>query len=254
MHLSISISSTILKSQLVLSRDTDIIQINSISSGFPYPLPLHLIPLNIYLIFRLIISLMSSKPLSTKTAYLKQHNHKAAPPFAGVSDDPDVTWFFPSLPEIDLPLACVPKNAIACGPIIMKFEAVADIDAELSKWLARSPTVVINLGSLYRFDKRSAEGMIGAIEILLQNVDGVQVLWKMSAVSNGDYWVKEMRMKFGGEQGRVRIEEWISAEMGAVLASETVLLAVHHGGASSYYEAIRSVTYFLHSLSLITLQ
>lgn len=42
--------------------------------------------------------------------------------------------------------------------------------------------------------------------------------------------------------------------MAAVLASETVIAAVHHGGASSYHEAIRFVATFTlpnSSLSLL---
>jgi hypothetical protein len=80
--------------------------------------------------------------------------------------------------------------------------------------------------------------MLDAIEYLLNRIRGVQMLWKMSAKREEDAWVVEMR-KLGQEEGRVRIEKWIAAEMAAVLVSETVILSVHHGGASSYHEAIR---------------
>jgi hypothetical protein len=185
-----------------------------------------------------------SKPLSTKTAYLKQHNHKASPPYSTAADDPIVPWFFPSLPEIDFSLTFVPKNVTPCGPIIVNFAAVADTDAELARWLGRRPTVFINLGSLYRFDERSADSMLGAIEFLLERIGDVQVLWKMRPLRDGDPWVGVMRMRLGGDGGRVRVVNWVSAEPAAILASKSVILAVHHGGASSYHEAIRFVISF----------
>ena len=127
----------------------------------------------------------------------------------------------------------------------MGFAAVGDTDVELARWLARRPSVVINLGTLQRFDESSARSMLGAIELLLDKVENVQVLWKMMPLRDGDAWVDEMKKRLAAEGGRVRVEKWISAEMVAVLASETVILAVHHGGASSYHEAIRFVLTFL---------
>lgn len=203
-------------------------------------MPLYLIPVNIYLIFRLILSLVFSKSLSAKNAYMKKNGHNPAIPFTAPANDDTVTWLVPSLPEIDLPLAFIPKNAIPCGPIIMEFAPVADIDAELASWLARRPTVLINLGTLYKFDEGAAKRMIGAIEHLLEKIKDVQVLWKLSAEREEDAWVGETR-KLARDDGRLRIEKWISAEIAAVLASDTVVLAVHHGGASSYHEAIWSV-------------
>lgn len=226
---------------------------NSISSGFPYPLPLHLIPANIYLVIRLILTLVLSKSLKNKNDYLKKHEHKAAPPFSSAADDPSVPWLFPSLPEIDFPLSFIPPNVTLCGPIVMEFSPVVDIDVELAGWLARGPTVVINLGSLFRYDERSASSMLGAIEFLFERVEDVQVLWKMPVLQDGGGdWVDVMK-KVEGEGKRVRIEQWISAEMAAVLASETVIAAVHHGGASSYHEAIWLVTRSLPSLPPISL-
>jgi hypothetical protein len=149
-------------------------------------------------------------------------------------DDPTVPWLFPTLPEIDLPFTFIPKNVTLCGPIVTNFAAV----------VARRPTVVINLGSLYRFDERSADSMLGAIEFLLERVKNVQVLWKLRPLRDGDHWAGEMRMRLGGDGGRVRVVDWVSAEPAAVLASKGVVLAVHHGGASSYHEATRFVISF----------
>jgi hypothetical protein len=127
----------------------------------------------------------------------------------------------------------------------MGFAPVGDTDVELARWLARRPTVVINLGTLQRFDESSAGSMLGAIELLLDKVENVQVLWKMMPLRDEDAWVDEMKKRLAAEGGRVRFEKWISAEMAAVLASETVIVAVHHGGATSYHEAIRFVLTFL---------
>ena len=227
---------------------------NSISSGFPYPLPLHLIPANIYLAIRVILTFVLSKSLKTKNDYLKKHEHNATSPFSSVADDPSVPWLFPSLPEIDLPLSFIPQNVTLCGPIIMEFSPVVDIDVELAGWLARRPTVVINLGTLFLYDERGANSMLGAIEFLLERVENVQVLWKMPVLQDkGGDWVDVIKKKVEVEGRRVRIEQWISAEMAAVLASETVIAAIHHGGANSYHEALWLVTSPLPSVPPISL-
>jgi hypothetical protein len=43
----------------------------------------------------------------------------------------------------------------------------------------------------------------------------------------------------GIKEGRVRIETWLKAEPNALLGSGNVVASVHHGGANSYFEAVR---------------
>jgi hypothetical protein len=74
-------------------------------------------------------------------------------------------------------------------------------------------------------------------------MDGLQVLWKLTtqediqATGKGscihDILGRDM------ESGAVRIVKWIEAEPTAVLEEETVICAVHHGGANSFLEAAR---------------
>lgn len=108
---------------------------------------------------------------------------------------------------------------------------------ELAQWLGRAPTVVINLGSLYRYDENSTKEMLGAIKYLLQEIPTVQVLWKLRSASSADPWLAALQETIKAEP-RIYITSWIPAEMAAVLAHKNVVVAVHHGGASSYHEAI----------------
>lgn len=188
------------------------------------------------------MALVFSPGLRAKNAFFKQHNHIPAAPFSTPSDNPDTQWLFPSRSEIDFPVSVIPDHVTPCGPIILHFEPVADSNAELARWLALRPTVVINLGSLYKYDEAGATSMLDAVKILLNQVSNVQVLWKFSLASDENQWVEEWRRKVGEEKQRIRVLDWIPADMAAVLSCETVIAAVHHGGASSYHEAIWSVT------------
>ncbi|PHH58385.1 hypothetical protein CDD80_2410 [Ophiocordyceps camponoti-rufipedis] len=146
-----------------------------------------------------------------------------------------------SHPELDYP-GLVPPHIIACGPIMRTAAAVAESDPELGAWLARGPTVYVNLGSLYSIDEEQALEMARALAVVLGE-GGRQVLWKLKRM--GEYGVGEagdgvfdaLAGVIGDERVRV-VVDWLEAEPLSILASGHVVCSVHHGGANSFYEAV----------------
>jgi 2-acylglycerol O-acyltransferase 1 len=107
-----------------------------------------------------------------------------------------------TIPEAALPLA-VPDEVAECGFIVLD---VADVEAEspeLHRWLMQAPTVLINLGSLMKYDEPRAKVMAHTIQLLLQSTD-VQVIWKFSKL--GDYGDELLRpLHRCKDEGRFRL-------------------------------------------------
>jgi len=172
-----------------------------------------------------------------------------------------IRFLVANLPEIEFPLADMsPRTIIPCGPMIRPATPLAEADSTLAKWLARAPTVYVNLGTHVRLDEGFAIEMATALRIAIDHVNsvlwrdprlkGLQVLWKLMRSSKGRdaaYEVAKPGCKVYeilGEdmrEDRVRIVEWFDAEPTAVLEAGTVVCAVHHGGANSFLEAVRYV-------------
>ncbi|ETS84356.1 hypothetical protein PFICI_02381 [Pestalotiopsis fici W106-1] len=153
-----------------------------------------------------------------------------------------------NLPELDFPLTTMP-DIVTCGPILRPTASVAEEDPELFKWLCAGPTVLINLGTHCLTGEPSAIEMAKALRLLFDmacresKLSGLRVLWKMKQPPDEPYSVdvksslydilnKEML------EDRVRIEEWIKVEPGAILETGQVICSINHGGASSWNEAI----------------
>ena len=161
---------------------------------------------------------------------------------------PTETTLSPSAPEIDYPVI-VPENVLPCGPITIPSPPVQESDAELARWLsARGPnTILINLGSHISSDGPNAIEIAKALRVVLAKRPDVQVLWKLkrrsgsgqsaAAAAAGDsgglYGILTTELR----DGRVRIVSWLETDPIAILSSGHVGVAVHHGGANSYFEA-----------------
>lgn len=162
-----------------------------------------------------------------------------------------------SRPEIDFPFDVVPSHITGCGPIIVPSTPLREVGPELEEWLSRHPTVYINTGTHATYTESQAIEMAGAVKYLLgrdrKNDKKIQVLWKLS--KRGEYSIgteSNVRKALGAEfdEDQVRITEWIDPEPISILQSGHVVCSVNHGGANSFFEALRYVsvhlgTYFL---------
>lgn len=144
----------------------------------------------------------------------------------------DITYISQTLPGASIPLERLPKNVVPAGVILLESGASAEQDPELLEWLKQVPTIVINLGSLFKYSEERAVMMAEAIHAIL-NVHDVQILWKLAGAPeiSSDYLLPLMD-DLG--KGRVRIMEWLPIDTLTLLSSQYVVLSVHHGGSSSY--------------------
>jgi hypothetical protein len=98
-------------------------------------------------------------------------------------------------------------------------------------------------------NEESALQLAGALRILfdcaerMEEKKKLQVLWKMGKWGEFEvdvpgckiYEVLEKEM----QEDRVKIEEWMTVEPYSVLLSGKVVCSVNHGGANSFFEALR---------------
>ncbi|KAI9713657.1 MAG: hypothetical protein M1812_006629 [Candelaria pacifica] len=211
----------------------------AVSSGYPFPVPYHLIPVNIYLMIRLIFTLVRSPEFKEMNQRRKDYGLKGEFPALEVYKK-DCHYIVPSTPEIDFPYF-VPSNFTHCGPISLPIIPLSESDPELALWLDRAPTVLINLGSHFKSDWVPGFGreLATALRILLDRRSDIQVLWKlkMSKSENGHDDISEILAE-ETKSRRVRIESWLKPDTPAILQSGKVACWVHHGGSNSYHEAI----------------
>jgi UDP:flavonoid glycosyltransferase YjiC (YdhE family) len=156
----------------------------------------------------------------------------------------DLKIFVGTLPELDFPVV-IPPHVIPCGPIYIPARPIEADDEELAKWLLQRPTVYINLGSICRVSESRACELARAIRIVLSALRSspLQVLWKLK--KEGTYETSEPGCRIFGiladefKMDLVRIYEWLTPQPLAILQTGKISCSIHHGGANSYYEAVR---------------
>ncbi|TDZ14076.1 Glycosyltransferase sdnJ [Colletotrichum orbiculare MAFF 240422] len=241
-----------------------------ICSSFPYPVPWHLMPLNVLYNALTAVRILTSwkwgryHRTSTLVARelgpdvevltMNQLGLLTAPPeglriLVAISTD------------IDFPFEVVPEYITPCGPITRAAPQLASEDPELATWLGRGPTIYMNLGTHHQYDVALAREVALSFRRLLALVaqnntgqwQGLQVLWKMPRKSSecddkdpatSDYsgpWTEANKI-LGPEldKDRVRIVDWITAKPKSILESGHIVMSVNHGGANSFYESICS--------------
>ncbi len=219
-------------------------------SAIPFPVPLHLTPLNTLFSIIQVFYAFTNRTARATARYVKDA--------LGAADI--VTWqslmlrplpgqhiLVANRPEIDFPLAVMPRHLTPCGPVIRPVPGVGEVDPSLDAWLKRGPTVFISLGTLKMVREAEAVEMAGAVMELLEAAEGVmeglQVLWKLKRRKSEDYGVGVGTRVYGIlgrvlEADRVRIVEWVKPQPAAVLKVGTVVCSVNHGGANSFHDAL----------------
>jgi hypothetical protein len=166
-----------------------------------------------------------------------------------------------SSPELDYPFTVLPKHVVPCGPIIRAVQSTGFETSDLQHWLSRGPTVLVNLGTHLTVDATEGIEMAKAFHDLFKDAlesrygTELQILWKLKrkpgSVSTDDTNRTKSPNSFTGpwkgirdilghkmDEDRVRITDWLTVEPKSVLESGHVICSVHHGGASSFNEAI----------------
>lgn len=227
----------------------------------PFPVPWHLIPLNIWYNLFLGYAVFSDKTVTRIQAAIDAELDPAikimtmndlgllsAPP-------PGLKILVSNSTDIEFPLQVVPGYTIPCGPILRAAPPIADVDPELAGWLRRGPTIYMSLGTHMNFTLEKAKEVAFAFRLFLDRVAGAEegtrykILWKMPReLAKEDDTDKT---KFTGqwqefadilapelERDQARIMHWFTAEPKSILESGDVVCSVSHGGANSFHEAL----------------
>jgi hypothetical protein len=137
-----------------------------------------------------------------------------------------------SLMEIEYPHVPRPHTILA-GPIFEPDAPVSSMSSpDLSAFLDVGKTVLINLGTLFKYTEKDVSIFVDAIStahMALQDRGGIRVLWKLP---QRDKFSQILDAKLGNNTQEIRIVEWIEQPSLAVLQHPNLVAFVHHGGAS----------------------
>lgn len=207
----------------------------SLGTGFPFPVPWHLIPENIYVHLRLLYNVIFHPNTGATMRHFRERGIDSNPLAA---PHPSIPFITQTLPGASLPLEVVPESVTCAGVIFLDSAPAAEQDPELTEWVQRAPTVVVNLGSLFKYTQERAVIMAKAIRAVLVENPGTQVLWKMAGntadfgASFTEPLAEELRTD------RVRIMDWLTIDTLPLLQTNNIIASVHHGGSSSFNEAV----------------
>ncbi|EEU37048.1 uncharacterized protein NECHADRAFT_52204 [Fusarium vanettenii 77-13-4] len=216
-------------------------------TGYSYPVPWHLIPLNVYFLFYMAYLWITSRHRKETTTHLKDKlgiDLKTAIDLQrSTPESPKIAVGF--LPELDFE-GILPNNILPCGPILRSALPIEESDPELGKWLAKGPTVYINLGSMCQIDEQQMIEMASAIKATIDRFQTsckrpLQVLWKLKTHKGINTQNAKIVDILGKDivADQVRIVDWVVSEPIAILRTGHVICSVHHGGANSFNEAVR---------------
>ena len=227
-----------------------------VGTAFPYPVPLYLIPLNIILVFAIIYMTITDSHTKKIAAAVEKYTEGVSYETVmslALNKSLNFKVLVSNLPEIEFPMRFIPPHLVPCGPILRPARPCAEVSPDLAVWIRRGPVIYINLGThVQHFRPTEPLEMARALRTVLDRADsdperklgGLQVLWKLVMAKGVDFPIDEpgcdIRNVLGRymDAGRIRIVDWIEPEPIAVLEEPNVVLAVHHGGANSFLEAV----------------
>ncbi|KAI1335398.1 hypothetical protein F5Y15DRAFT_428249 [Xylariaceae sp. FL0016] len=202
------------------------------ASGISFPVPWYKIPMNIYFTRRFRNGLRNMPTYEAISKDLEAHDISRSSPLSRPGD----LWISQDMPGASVPLDYAPPNATGVGPITYDGGLAKNQDSELVAWLAKGPTVLVNLGSLFTYNEQRAAVMAQALKILMDRTD-VQILWKLGKESAfGDSYTEVVEEYIAGD--RLRIKNWLTVNPVSLMDTGHIVASVHHGGANCYYEAI----------------
>ncbi|KAH8654648.1 hypothetical protein BGZ60DRAFT_331638, partial [Tricladium varicosporioides] len=213
------------------------------SSGYPFPLPFHLILANAYILLRLVlVCFLTSSRFRQIGAARKAAGIPGPIPSIQLYVSQGIHYLVPDLPELSFPLDSIPRNVTACGPIISLPLANEEITAsghELLQWMRDGETVLISFGSHFAPSREYCISLAGGLMDALQKHPHLRVLWKCKLPKDDDLGIVTGILGDAWTEGRVRMIEWLEIPPAHLLMVPGVVASVHHGGANTYFETCR---------------
>ncbi|KAF5698761.1 glycosyltransferase family 1 [Fusarium mundagurra] len=240
-----------------------------VGSGMPFPLPWSLIPKNIALNLVAVYLLLTGERCKNAQRFLQAQVGDegiqliTAMELGVLGPSLQISILVANTAELDYPFDVMPSKIIPCGPIIRASLKLDMVDRSLEKWLARGPTLYVNLGSHLEMTLLEAVEMASAFRNFLDearpekgfNGGKLQILWKLKTkgaesgrtdserpeqLQVDDDVYERIRHLLGKEMDRdqIRLTSWVTAEPKSVLESGHIVCSINHGGASSFNEAL----------------
>lgn len=215
-------------------------------STISYPVPWYQIPSAIYQLYH--YSRNVSNPYWINHAkYIKEKTGTEYSDWGRVAFWPPegLKVILPSSPAVDFPFSVVPDHLVSCGPIVLPAKPLKETDPGMAVWIAKRPTVYVNLGTHATYEEADARELAGALRVLLDAAKEagreLQVLWKLKKRGEyaGEGFAAVLDVVGSEWEENVRVTDWLEAEPMAILESGNVVCSVNHGGANSYFEAVR---------------
>lgn len=207
-----------------------------LASTTPFPVPLYLIPLNIFMALYIMIKLVTS---AEKKA-LEAARREAGLTHSALRQANEGAVFILTSSIYDIEYPHVPfDNNIFAGPILNP-EPVLSSDKypDLAQFLSRGRTAFFNMGSAFKYDPNDVVACLSAFKIArerLRSTGRMYVLWKLPGAES---FMPLFDQHLGTDWSEwVRVEEWIEPQALAVLQHPNIFVSVHHGGANSFHEA-----------------
>lgn len=215
-------------------------------SRSPFPIPWSHLPFNMWLAV-MNRYWYSWTPLRQATRdYIKSKGllrHSRSVDWYGYRRD-DTPFISQTLPAASLPVSVVPKNVTCVGPMIVQEPPAAEQAPALVAWLARGPTIVINLGNHISYDEKRAVAMSKALAMLMDERPKLQAVWKFKK-DRVDYpdEVYQSIIKRHIDDGRLRMVSWLDVNPLCMMQTGHIVASVHHAGAGSYNDALLYVDF-----------
>ncbi|ODN75856.1 hypothetical protein L202_05848 [Cryptococcus amylolentus CBS 6039] len=204
-------------------------------SGYAYPVPWHLIPLNIV---ATIFPLFYFRRYERFLTLIRTRNAAGYPdllPKWQANQTKYSKIMCMSTPEAEIP-AVYPPGVICCGPILQHSKPLQEVNEKMYEWVMAKPTVLIVLGSHFVTSEEYANKVMAALNVLLDARPDIQVLWKVR---------KDCEFEIAGwkeKEDRVKVVQWLEADPIAILETGNIVCFVNHGGSNSYHEALQTGT------------
>ncbi|WVQ76415.1 hypothetical protein IAR50_006082 [Cryptococcus sp. DSM 104548] len=210
----------------------------ALCTGFPYPVPWYLLPLNIFTTLFPLLHNPFNPLLRAFNAARHAAGYEGQFPLLhpGEPTGRESRVICMSTPGAEINVVYPPKDKVVCaGPILLPVKPLVEADPELVEWLGTSQLVLINLGTLFLQTPTFAHAILLSIADLLTLRPDLKVLWKLRKY--GEY---DLDLSVLGDMAddRVRVVEWLDAEPGSILHSGKVACFINHGGSNSYHEGL----------------
>lgn len=202
-------------------------------TGISFPISWKDLPLNIMAGIALGWMVITDPEITKLTKHRNANGLPGYLPVASVRDRA-THIICPCVREVDFPLV-VPDKVGLYGPIVLDTAPIQVADPGLDQWLSRGKTVLVCMGSHFKFSESQVKGVIHGLLSGAPRDSNTQFLWKLPNKAEFEDLVEEA-LKDPNDRDRFKIVDWLDADAASIMKHPNVIVWVHHGGANSYLE------------------